>query len=230
MSSSGARRSHRGRAVSPPSARRSNARSTSPIRSTCSSTQRPSQRPPCRRERSKNAWRSSSVYCRRRGFLGLLWTVPPVISPCLTAGHRSEMWLGNRSARTRAPQFSHTERESTALSAAFSTMRRFHSLSRAFSRCSRAISATISCVVTFAYSGMPLGPDQAGGSVGPQQPAFSRFAITESPLVETSNRRVAAELPPAAPCQLRAAEQGQDLVALWWPVLLGNFCLGVARG
>lgn len=143
--------------------RGNSARAISPVRSTCN-TQRPSQRPPCRRERSKNAWRSSSVYCRRRAFLVLLWTVPPVISPCSTAGHRSEMWLGNRSARTRAPQFLHTERESSALSAAFSTMRRFRSLSRAFSRCSRAISVTISCVVTFAYSGTLLGPDQAGES------------------------------------------------------------------
>jgi hypothetical protein len=158
----GAPQSRREAAASPPSARGNSARAISPVRSTCN-TQRPSQRPPCRRERSKNAWRSSSVYCRRRAFLVLLWTVPPVISPCLTAGHRSEMWLGNRSARTRAPQFLHTERESSALSAAFSTMRRFRSLSRAFSRCSRAISVTISCVVTFAYSGTLLGPDQAGG-------------------------------------------------------------------
>jgi hypothetical protein len=171
--------------------------SIAPVRST-SGTQRPSQRPPCRRERSKNAWRSSSVYCRRSGFLGFFWAGPLAIVPRLTAGHRSEMWLGNRSERTRAPQFLHTERESSDLSAAFSSMRRFRSLSRAFSRCSRAISVTISWVVTFAYSGTLLGPNQPWGSVGTQQPVFSRLVITEPPLVETPKRTVVAELPPAA--------------------------------
>jgi hypothetical protein len=35
---------------------------------------------------------------------------------------------------------------------------------------------------------------------------------------------------PAPPQNAPVREEGQDLVALWWPVLLGNFCLGVARG
>jgi hypothetical protein len=124
--------------------------------------ERPLQRPPCHSERSKNSWRSSSVYCGCTSAFGLLsrfgppdFAIPSLGRPRdsavklrLSIGQRVAMWARNLSARTWTLQFGQIKRVSRALSAAFSSLRRFRSWSKAFSLRRRAISATISCLVT----------------------------------------------------------------------------------